>query len=98
MSAAQKGMVSRPGLSGTSQERSVVGVRPAGTRSVSVHTGTKHDRPTIIAIAIGTPKSPKARRACAHTRSPYAYDTLTIISTEWCKITISEYDKNMELC
>lgn len=61
---AQNGMVSRPGFRGTNQDRGAVGVSPAGTRRVSVQTGTKLEMATMRTMAIGTPKSPRARRAC----------------------------------
>lgn len=76
--AAQAGMVPSPSLSGTNQERCAVGLSPSGTRSVSVHTGTAHDSPTISTIAIGTPKSPSARRACK------MYALLTHTHTQRC--------------
>lgn len=62
---AHSGIVSSPLLRGTSQERFEVGLRPSGTCNFSVQTGTKQDIPTIKTIAIGTPKSPSARRACS---------------------------------
>lgn len=64
--AAQTGIVAIPVPSGTSHGRGAVGLRPSGTCSVSVHTGTATDSATITTIAMGTPKSPSARRACNH--------------------------------
>lgn len=79
--AAHGGMVCRPGLRGTSQLLAAVGLSPAGTRRVSVYTGTIMETPTMRTMAIGTPKSPSARRTCKRLESR---DQFAVVSEKVC--------------